>query len=243
VSLRMAHLLVTITALLTAQPRVLAQVIPSLRTHAAIEKTEAQPVEIPPPADSGAIYTAPTGQQKLRSFASDAFGPYAFASAVFAGGIQQAYDAPPEWGGGFHASTVRVASNFGIELVTTTVHYGLGAVFHEDIAYYRCRCTGMFPRLGHALISTVTASRGRDGRTVFSFSGLAAPYAGAMAALAWYPDRMGAKDGFRMGNYNLLGQAGQNLAFEFIFGGPHTLFGHSRHSLFSRRAPTTDPSP
>jgi len=210
-SLRMAHLLVTITALLTAQPRVLAQVIRSLRTHAAIEKTAAQPVEIPPTADSDAIYTAPTGQQKLRSFASDAFGPYAFASAVFAGGIQQAYDAPPEWGGGFHASTVRVASNFGIELVTTTVHYGLGAVFHEDIAYYRCLCTGLFPRLGHALISTV--------------------------------NRMGAKDGFRMGNYNLLGQAGQNLAFEFIFGGPHTLFGHSRHSLFSRRAPTTDPGP
>ena len=242
-SLRMVHLPVTITGLLTAQPKMLAQVIPGLRTHAAIERTAAQPVEIPPTADSDATYTVPTGQQKLRSFASDAFGPYAFASAVFAGGIQQAYDAPPEWGGGFHASTVRVASNFGIELVTTTVHYGLGAVFHEDNSYYRCLRTGVFPRLGHALISTVTARRGKDGRTAFSFSGLAAPYAGAMAALAWYPDRMGAKDGFRMGNYNLLGQAGQNLAFEFIFGGPHTLFGHSRHSLFSRRAPTTDPEP
>jgi hypothetical protein len=29
-----------------------------------------------------------------------------------------------------------------------------------------------------------------------------------------------------MGNYNLLAFAGENLALEFIYGGPHTLFGH-----------------
>jgi hypothetical protein len=33
-----------------------------------------------------------------------------------------------------------------------------------------------------------------------------------------------------MGNYNLAGQAVQNLAFEFIYGGPHTLFSHIRRS-------------
>jgi hypothetical protein len=47
-----------------------------------------------------------------------------------------------------------------------------------------------------------------------------------MTALAWYPDRCGMKDGFRMGNYNLAGQAAGNVAMEFIYGGPHTMFSH-----------------
>jgi hypothetical protein len=44
--------------------------------------------------------------------------------------------------------------------------------------------------------------------------------------LLWFPSRYGAKDGFRIGNYNLLAQAGLNLALEFIYGGPHTLLSH-----------------
>jgi hypothetical protein len=67
---------------------------------------------------------------------------------------------------------------------------------------------------------------GEDGHYAFSFPGLISPYAGTMTALAWYPDRYGVKDGFRMGNYNLAGQAAGNLALEFIYGGPHTLFSH-----------------
>ena len=44
------------------------------------------------------------------------------------------------------------------------------------------------------------------------------------AVYAWYPARYGAKDALRMGNYNLLAFAGENLALEFLYGGPHTLF-------------------
>jgi hypothetical protein len=48
------------------------------------------------------------------------------------------------------------------------------------------------------------------------------------AVYAWYPDRYNAKDGFRMGNYTLLGYAGGNIAREFIYGGPHSLL-HMHH--------------
>jgi hypothetical protein len=106
----------------------------------------------------------------------------------------------------------------------------MAEILREDTAYYRCECRGFFPRLSHAVISTVTGRHGVDGHTAFSISGLVAPYAGTMTALAWYPDRFGVKDGFRMGNYNLAGQAGGNLALEFIYGGPHTLFGHMHGS-------------
>jgi hypothetical protein len=77
------------------------------------------------------------------------------------------------------------------------------------------------------LISTVTARKGEEGHRLFSFPALVAPYAGTeAAALLWFPSRYDAMDGFRMGNYNLLAQAGLNLALEFIYGGPHTLLSH-----------------
>jgi hypothetical protein len=171
-------------------------------------------------------YTPPTEKEKLRFFAFDAFGPYAFATAAVAGGFQQASKTPPEWGSGWNGFGERVASSFGIQLVTTTTRYVTAEILREDAAYYRCECRGFFPRFAHALISTLTARRGQDGHTVFSFPGLVSPYAGSMTALAWYPDRYSVKDGFRMGNYNLAGQAAGNLALEFIYGGPHTLFSH-----------------
>jgi hypothetical protein len=172
----------------------------------------------------GQPYRPPTEKEKLRSFAFDAFGPYAFVSSSFVGGIQQARGVPPEWGQGWDAYGVRVASNFGVNLVGQTARYGLAEIFHEDTLYYRCECSGFGHRLGHALISTVTARRGTDGHRTFSFSSLAAPYAGAeAAALLWYPSRYDASDGFRMGNYNLLVQAGVNVALEFVYGGPNTL--------------------
>jgi hypothetical protein len=178
----------------------------------------------------GQLYHRPTEKEKLRAYAFDTFGPYPFIGAAFAGGIQQAYGTPPEWGGGIGGYGKRVASDFGINLVTQTTRYGLSELFHEDTLYYRCECSGFGHRLGHALISTVTARRGDDGHRVFSFAALAAPYAGTEAAtLLWFPSRYEPMDGFRTGNYNLGVQAGLNVALEFIYGGPHTLL--SRHHV------------
>jgi hypothetical protein len=185
--------------------------------------TTAPAPDAPAPAHLEPGYVRPSESVKLRNFVFDAVGPYPFIGAVGTAGIQQAYGTPREWGQGMDAYGVRVASNFGIALTTTTTRYALAEVFREDTLYYRCECKGILPRLGHALISTVTARRGDDGKREFSFPALAAPYAGTMtAALGWYPSRYGPKDGFRMGNYNLLGQAGQNIALEFVYGGPHT---------------------
>lgn len=180
-------------------------------------------------------YVRPTERQKIRNFAFDAFGPYAFAGAAIAGGFDQAETRPPEWGQGWDAYGVRVANSFGISLVTTSTRYGLAEAFREDTLYYRCNCRGFFSRFEHAMISTVTARRGDDGHRAFSFPAVAAPYAGTMTAtLGWYPSRFSPMDGFRMGSYNLLGQAAQNLAFEFIYGGPHTLLGRTHIPVVSK---------
>jgi hypothetical protein len=109
--------------------------------------------------------------------------------------------------------------------------------------YYRCECKGLFPRMSHAVISTFTSRRGDDGHRVFSVPALVAPYAGTMTAVyGWYPGRYGAKDGFRMGNYSVLGYVGGNIALEFLYGGPHSLL--SRMHLSNRHgAPDSGSQP
>lgn len=123
------------------------------------------------------VYRRPSEREKLRNFAFDAFGPYPILTAATGAGIQQVYGTPPEWGQGWGAYADRFGSNYGIQLITTSTRYALAEAFREDTLYYRCSCAGFFPRLGHALLSTVTARRGEDGHYFFSLSALGSPYA------------------------------------------------------------------
>jgi hypothetical protein len=180
------------------------------------------------------VYSRPTEKMKLRTYLFDAYGPYPIVGAAFIAGVNQAERTPPEWGEGGRAYGQRFGSNLAIAAVTTTTRYALAEAFREDTVYYRCECKGVFPRLRHALISTVTARRGEDGHRRLSFPALVAPYAGTMTAVyAWYPERYGPKDALRMGNFTLLAFAGENVALEFIYGGPHTLFSHLHRPAFS----------
>jgi hypothetical protein len=170
-----------------------------------------------------ASYLRPTQKIKLHNYLFDTFGPYPLVGAALAAGINQVDNTPPEWKQGADAYGKRVGSDFAIAGVTTTTRYALAQALREDTLYYRCECKGLFPRLGHAVISTFTSRRGTDGHRVFSFPALVAPYAGTMTAVyAWYPGRYDAKDGFRMGNYSLLGYIGGNIALEFLYSGPHS---------------------
>ncbi len=213
-----AKLLVLVSAALAAMPGL-------ARSQALVSSKD-------PPAttsitNSGKLdltYVRPTEKMKVNNYAFDAFGPYPITGAAFAAGINQWTNSPPEWGQGVEGFGKRFGSNFAIAAIGTTTRYGLAEAFREDTLYYRCECIGPFPRLRHAVISTLTARRGQDGHRVFSFPALVAPYAGSMIAVyGWYPNRFGAKDAFRMGNYSLLSYVGGNIALEFFYSGPHAL--------------------
>ena len=195
------------------------------------------------PADPDVAYLRPTEKTRLRNYFFDTLGPYPIVGAAIAGGINQADNTPPEWKQGAAGYGKRFGSDFGIAAVTTTTRYALARAFREDTLYYRCECRGFFPRLSHAVISTFTGRRGDDGRRVFSFPALVAPYAGTMTAVyAWYPGRYNAKDAFRMGNYSLLGYVGGNVALEFFYSGPHSLL-HRMHLNDGHGAPNSGSNP
>ncbi len=168
-------------------------------------------------------YTRPTEKTKLQNYFFEAYGPYPIVVSAVGAGISQWENAPPEWKQGAEGYGRRFGSDFGIAAVSTTTRYALAEAFREDTLYYRCACKGFFPRLSHAVVSTLISRRGEDGHRVFSFPALVAPYAGAMTAVyGWYPSRFDARDGFRIGNYALLGYVGANVTLEFIYSGPHS---------------------
>lgn len=170
-------------------------------------------------------YERPTQRTKASNYLFDSFGPYPIAASAVSAGINQFSNAPPEWSQGLKGYSRRLGSDFGIEVVGTTTRYAMSEALHEDSMYYRCDCFGVFPRLRHAVLSTLIARHGPDGHRVFSFPALVAPYAGTMTAVyAWYPNRYGAKDAFRIGNYSMLAYVGSNISLEFLYSGPHSLF-------------------
>lgn len=179
------------------------------------------------------IYTKPTQATTLRNYLFDTFGPYPIVIAAATAGIDQFDNSPPEWNGGAEGYGKRLGSDFGIQVVSTSTRYALSEALKQDPRYYRCVCKGVFPRLGHAVVSAFTARTGEDGHRVFSVPALVGPYAGsAVAVYAWYPDRYGAKDAFRIGNYSLLEYVGGNIALEFFYASPRSWL--SRMHLTSR---------
>jgi hypothetical protein len=205
------------------------------------------PVAITPVEHPDLTYLRPTETTRLHNYFFDTLGPYPIVGAAIAGGINQIDNTPPEWKQGAAGYGKRFGSDFGIAAVTTTTRYALARAFREDTLYYRCECKGVFPRLNHAVISTFTGRRGHDGHRVFSFPALVAPYAGTMTAVyGWYPGRYNAKDGFRMGNYSLLGYIGGNVALEFLYSGPHSLLNrmhlNNTHGAPHYEAPEMSPN-
>jgi hypothetical protein len=198
---------------------------------------------IQPSPRSAHTYGRPTEKTKLQNYFFDAYGPYPIVVSAVGAGVSQLENGPPEWEQGAEGYGRRFGSGFGIAAVSTTTRYALAEAFREDTLYYRCACKGFFPRLSHAVISTFLSRRGEDGHQVFSFPALVAPYAGAMTAVyGWYPSRFDARDGFRIGNYALLGYVGANVTLEFIYSGPHSLLSRM-HLNNAHAAPVPGLSP
>jgi hypothetical protein len=227
---------------------ILLLAVPALSLHAGAQSladsgATSGTVAITSPGYQDLAYVRPSTETKLHSYLFDVVGPYPIAGATLAAGINQEENAPPEWKQGFAGYSRRFGSDFGINAITITTRYGLAQAFREDTLYYRCECRGTFPRLGHAMISTFTGRRGEDGHRAFSLAALVAPYAGTMTAVyGWYPSRYNAKDGFRLGNYSLLGYVVENVALEFFHSGPHSLL-HRMHLNNGHGAPDSSPAP
>ncbi|HEV2134509.1 MAG TPA: hypothetical protein VGR47_09600 [Terracidiphilus sp.] len=183
-------------------------------------------------------YHEPTQKQRLQIYRAQMFAPYSLASVMFVSGLQQAEHYPQEWQEGWAGFGQRLASNTGTDMANATARYLLSDALREDARYYRCACSGFWPRLGHAFFSPAMARRGADGHEVLGVPNLLAPYAGPFASVyGWYPSRYDWEAAFRMGNHGLLNEIGTNISLEFL---PSIL--HRRGRRWERRLHLGNPS-
>jgi hypothetical protein len=169
-------------------------------------------------------YVPPSRHARFRHFTFDLLGPYPMITSAASAGIHQATDNPAEWSEGFDGYSLRFGSSYGISVVETSSRYGMAELLKEDTFYYSCQCTGVWPRLKHAVLSSFTGRRGEDGHRVLSAPSILSPFAGTFTATyLWYPKRYEAQDAARMGMNGLLACIGGNISLEFLYGGPHSL--------------------
>ncbi len=145
------------------------------------------------------------------SFLSPGLYFAALGSATFA---QLAND-PPEWRQGAAGYGRRSVSLLGLFAMDVTIHEGGAAVLGYDPRYFHCKCTGLLPRTGHALVwSFITHDN--KGRVRIDFPALAGAYGSGMLSMYWYPHRYSPlTDGVRVGTQDLGFQIGVNVLREF----------------------------
>ncbi len=167
-------------------------------------------------ANPGSHYVRPTFHKRLHHYFLHTYSPVKLTELAFGSAVSQMDNVPPEWHQGWGAYGKRFASDLSSTTANGVTEFALAETLRVDTIYYPCTCKRIWPRVGHALKSTITARSGEDGHVVFSVPGVVAPYGGAFSTLLWYPSRYGPKDAFRTGNYDLLDRFGENIALEFL---------------------------
>ena len=91
------------------------------------------PAAVPGYVANPVAYTFPDSHQQFRNYLYSTFGPPAFISSAVGAGLDQRKLAPPEWDSGAQGCAERYGWRFGMQLVTQTTAYSLGALIHDSI--------------------------------------------------------------------------------------------------------------
>ena len=155
-----------------------------------------------------------TGPQRVRLYTAQSFttpGIY-IKTFVFSLG-DQIHGTPSEWGGGISGYGRRFGSRYGQYLIQNTLSSAGNALLGYEPRYDRCRCTGFWPRTGHAFLRNfITYNRTeRERRPQFAL------YAGALGSGAisslWFP---GNPKPWVEGYQSMITQAGWGLATNWV---------------------------
>lgn len=161
-----------------------------------------------------------TLREKYRIALNRSIDPIEFVRIAAGAAIDQGRNYPREWGQGWDAFGVRMASGFGQQLVREQIEFGVWAIDHEDPRYRRSGLHGVWPRTKYAIVHTFLARRD-DGSQIPAYSRFIGDYGAGFVSREWYPDRFhNVSQGIEAGSVSLGLDVGLNVAREFI---PHWL--------------------
>jgi len=183
-----------------------------------------------PPANSASTKPAPaqpgqlsptepaplTLKQKYRVALNRSIDPAELVRIALGAGFDQLRDYPDEWGQGWDAFGVRVASGFGQQLVREQIQFGVWAIDHEDPRHRRSGLHGFWPRTRYAIVHTFI-SRRDDGRYIPAYSRFIGDYGAGFISRQWYPSHFHTvQQGFDAGTVSLGLDVGMNVVREFV---------------------------
>jgi hypothetical protein len=122
---------------------------------------------------------------------------------------------PSEWGQGWDAFGVRMASQVGQQMVREQIEFGVWAFDHEDPRNRRSGLKGVWPRTRFAMVHTFV-TRSDSGNTMPAYSRFIGDYSAAFISREWYPDRFHTVgQGLEAGTISLGYDVGMNVLREF----------------------------
>lgn len=157
-----------------------------------------------------------TIREKYRYTLTRSFGLQEMVVMTAGAGIDQWDRHPDEWGEGWDAFGVRVASHFGQNLVKQHLAFGVRAIDHEDPRFVLSQRTKLWPRVQFAIVHTFVV-RGDNGKMMPAYSRFVSDYGATFISRQWWPDRFHtASEGFRGGSVTLALDVAYNVAREFL---------------------------
>ena len=139
------------------------------------------------------------------------------AIAPVASGVigREIINSPHQWGRGASGFAKRAGTSFGTNVIKNSIQYPIAAVRHEDLHYYRSDKKGFFPRLNHALVSTVVTRKTTNGKKTAATGRIAGSVGSGIIASSWAPAGFSVAGGAATGGISLGVAAGTNVAREF----------------------------
>ena len=159
-------------------------------------------------------YTAPDGRQRFQFYLRENFTrPSAVSMAFFSAIGKEIRHQPPEWHG-WTGYFQRVGSREIFSFTSNSVDSAVSAMAGYDTRYYPCYCSGIWRRIGHALLFQVLTVDSK-GHRVIDFPRIGASYLGEMAAATPYPGPYDVRAALRNGNGFFYWGWWYNLVSEF----------------------------
>lgn len=149
-------------------------------------------------------------EYREHTFGKKAIGPVA-AGAVG----REVINSPHQWGRGASGFGKRVGTSFATNVIKNSIQYPIAAARHEDLHYYRSEKKGFFPRLDHALVSTVVTRKTTNGKKTVASGRIAGSLGSGIVASSWAPAGFSVAGGAATGGITLGVAAGTNVAREF----------------------------
>jgi hypothetical protein len=188
---------------------------PDVRTAPGAAVGKPTPTAAAPAPAAVSVYTFPSRTELTDYWLWNVVGPKAWFGGAFTASWKTWVDtSPTEW----HRGADGWRKRFGVALIDNSINQSslmlLSSAMGQDPRYYRCACTGFWPRTKHAFKMSFEG-RNHNGDAVFSPAKIIAPFTGPVVTHStFYPARFGPSDG--LSPYYLVGGVAWNFFREFF---------------------------